>query len=156
MTPVNALVVECMLTYVTADRRPTPGLAMNFSSNNPFRRAASPQNLSPTSPSITGVAAGNSSPHIQPPPPPPPPPPPANSRRSPRPVSTNPFLDTYQTQNMPPPAAPARRSGSPTKQAGSSVQNYQDSKLGKDGPTVGVTELLVGPFYIQNSSYLQW
>lgn len=84
------------------DRRPAPGL--NLSSNNPFRRAASPSPLAPQSPSTIDYKLGTT------------------ARRSPRPVSTNPFLDSYRSNN-PPETFQHRQS--PPKLAGPFVDQQQ-------------------------------
>ena len=85
-----------------ADRRPAPGL--NLSSNNPFRRAASPSALSPNSAAFDHNLGA------------------APPSRNPRPVSTNPSLDSYKTSN--PPEQPQHRQ-SPPKLVGPLVEPTQ-------------------------------
>jgi hypothetical protein len=77
---------ECMkpsanksILFLAVDSRPSPGLTLNLSSNNPFRnRAASPS-----------LSDGQLSPFDPPP----------------RPVSRNPFLDASSTNTVPKPLA---------------------------------------------------
>jgi hypothetical protein len=60
------------------ERRPSPGLQLNLSSNNPFRRAASPGYPSPGFPSPASATNRSSS--------------------GSRPMSRNPFITTFEAE----------------------------------------------------------
>lgn len=110
------------------ERRPSPALSLNLSSNNPFRnRAASPQSLPSPSPSL-----------------------PTPRTTAPRPHSRNPFLNEFEQQQPPQaqfqshfPPATAAMATSPSKPtyataaeelfAEMSLKDKEEKKEGPDG-----------------------
>jgi hypothetical protein len=67
--------------FLITERRPSPGLSINFSSNNPFRRAVSPAQNSPAlSPALNSPASQH------------------RSSSGSRPMSRNPFLSTFEAE----------------------------------------------------------
>lgn len=118
--PTTRLTKECQLV----DRRPSPALAINLSSNNPFRRAVSPGRASPmTSPRMINNNLA------------------VSSSQSTRPSSTNPFLDSYKVE-APSVFIPAPRSQSPVRSRPLTASNRQPTSNSNNA------ELLVGIFLI--------